>query len=436
MQPTSQMRTACRESMSASVALMDNCDMFAKPKTSSLPAKLPVLYSVVCNQGLKFVKVMVYNITHQTWLHFPLASEKIIQIMPARQTIGNMISHKNNLYMYLCSSFPYPTDMMKINILVVDTLKVQSSLYSFKTVDFYNPCYRTTLTNCRSVPPAMVYCNQNLYIIGNKEGTGHLFLCNLHTQEYKCYQIPGTRFISLARATVKSDRYIFLWYRYRTGPSEEFCIKKSVGFAMFDVKSKIFNTWDIAPPEVSYEDFANPYTLCCRDDTILIYYPGKPTLLLDEIRYKWLTSLRKMPAPNHMTKVNSESIEPDFSRFQLQAATESSIFILNNDAPYTTSMFEVSENYPEAIAHTPPPIDNISMVTSGHMTPVLLADLQKFDQYDDVYAGTLHVPMRVSDPETEDSGGTSNSERESDNDFEYDEDIYDYDYDLDAEFAF
>ncbi|XP_052768697.1 uncharacterized protein LOC128208968 [Mya arenaria] len=435
MQSTSNV-VKSEDNMSASVSQVESIDSSIRPKNNNLPSKLPVLYSIVSNQGMKFVKVMVYNITHQKWLHFPLASEKIVRIMPVRQTIGNMISHKNHLYMYLCSSFPYPTDMMKINILVVDTVKVQASLYSFKTMDYYNPCYRTTLTNCRTVPPAMVYCNQNLYIVGNKEGTGHLFLCNLHTQEYKCYQIPGTRFISLARATVKGDRFIFLWFRYRTGPSEEFCIKKSVGFAMFDVKSKIFNTWDIAPPEVSYEEFASPYTLCCRDDTILIYYPGKPTSVLDEVRYKWITSMRRLPAPSHLTKLNSESIEPDFSRFQLQAATDSSIFILNNDAPYTTSMYEVSESLAQACAHTPPPIDQISMVTGGHMSHALLQELQVFDGYDDVYATSLHVPMRVSDPETEDSGGTSNSERDSDNDFEYDEDIYDYDYDLDAEFAF
>lgn len=437
MQPTSLAGKDFLDCMSASFACLENNDMgTVKPKNCKLPSKLPVLYAVVCNQGMKYVKFMVYNIAHQKWLLFPLASEKIIQIMPARQTIGNMISHKNHLYMYLCSSFPYPTDMMKINILAVDVIKVQVSLYSFRTVDFYNPCYRTTLTNCRTVPPAMVYCSQNIYIVGNKEGTGHLFLCNLHTQQYKCYQIPGTRFISLARMTVKDDRFIFLWFRYRTGPSEEFCIKKSVGFAMFDVKSKIFNTWDIAPPEVSYDEFASPYTLCCRDDTVLVYYPGKPTMILDEIRYKWITSLRRLCAPCHMTKLISESIETDFSRFQLQSATENSIFILNNDAPYTTSMYEVSESLPQAACHTPPPIDNISMVTGGYMASSALQDLHSFDRYDDMYASTLHVVMRVSDPETEDSGGTSNSERDSDNDYEYDEDIYDYDYDLDADFAF
>ena len=438
MQPTSQMVRAHRDSMSASISLLEQYDgSQTKLFHARFPSKSPVLFAVVCNPGMKFIKILVYNILNQTWLHFPLTSDRILQIVPSRQTIGNMISHKNYLYMYLCSSFPYPTDMMKINVIVVDLLKIHVSLYSFRTMDFYNPCYRTTLTNIRTVPPAMVYCNQNLFIVGNKEGTGHLFLCNLHTQQYTCYQIPGTRFISLARAVVKDDRFIFLWFRFRTGPSEEFCIKKSVGFAMFDVKSKIFNTWDIAPPEISYDDFASPYTLCCRDETVLIYYPGKPTLVLDEVRYKWITSMRRMSAPCHMRKVDSESLETDLSRYQLQAATDHSIFILSNDAPYTTSMYELNECFPQAASHVPPPIDNLSMVTSGYMQSMALEEFQLFDRYDDVYTNALHVVMRVSDPDTEDSGGTSNSEeRDSDNDYEYDEDIYDYDYDLEAEFSF
>lgn len=432
MQPTSLNTVPDNDSMSASASVMDETNSNSvRHKTNKTPVRSPVLFAVVSNPGMRFVKILIYNIVHQTWLHFPMASDKIVQMIPARQTIGNMISHKNYLYLYCCSSFPYPTDMLKINILVIDIAKVQASLYSFRTIDYSNPCYRTTLTNCPTVPPAMVYCSHNLFIVGNKEGTGHLFRCNLHTQQYICYQIPGARFISLARAAVKDDRFIFLWFRVRTGPSEEFSIKKSVGFVMFDVKSKIFNTWDIVPPDVSYDEFAKPYTLCCRDETVLIYYPGKPTLVLDEVRYKWVTSLRRISSPPLMES------DVENSGYQLQTATSRSIFILNNEAPFTTSMHEVSESFPEAVSHTPPPIDNISMVTTGHTSTSLLNDFETFDRYDEVYTSALQVVMKVSDGETEESGGTS-EEQDSDNDFEYDEDIYDYDYDydLDAEFSF
>ena len=436
MQPSTFSFSPANDHMSASATLMDesNSNSVVR-KTQKAPARSPVLFAVVSNPGMRFAKILIYNIIHQTWLHFPMTSEKITHMIPARQAIGNMISHKNYLYLYCCSSFPYPTDMLKINILVIDVLKVQASLYSFRTVDFSNPCYRTTLTNCHTVPPAMVYCNHNLYIVGNKEGTGNLFRCNLHTQQYICYQIPGARFVSLARAAVKDDRFIFLWFRIRTGPSEEFSIKKSVAFMMFDVKSKMFNTWDMAPPDVSYDDFTKPYTLCCRDQTVLIYHPGKPTLVLDEVRYMWVTSLRKIAnSPASSTDLGHLDCDPGF---QLQTATPQSIFILKNEAPFTTSMHEVSESFPEAYSHTPPPIDNISMVTAGTMSSTLLNDFETFDRYDEVYTSALQVVMKVSDGETEDSGGTP-EEHDSDNDYEYDEDIYDYDYDydFDAEFSF
>ncbi|XP_064603203.1 uncharacterized protein LOC135468734 [Liolophura sinensis] len=384
-----------------------------------------VLFSVVCNQGLKFLKVLVYDIENQKWFHYPIAGEKVLHNIPSRQTVCNLVTNDHHLYMYLCSSFPYPTDMLKINILVLDLLHAQSSLYSFRTVDYYNPCYRTTLTNIRNVPPAMVFCASSLYVLGNKEGTGHLFMCNLTNHQYTCYQIPGCRFISLARAVVKDNRYIYVWYRHRTGPSEEFCIKKSVGFAMFDTQTKIFNSWQVLPPEISYDDFARAYLMTVRDDTVIIYMPGKPALVLDEVRCKWVTSLRKIPMPPSFSDNGSLA-----DTFQLQTFTENSIFILNNEAPYTTSIAEVMESLPHAVPHTPPPIDHISMVTSGHLPQSVIQTLDKFDLYDDAYAVALHVSMRCSDLEGEDSCTSHSDDQDTDNDYEYDDEIYDYDYDF------
>lgn len=388
----------------------------------------PILYCVVCNQGMKYIKMMVYSVFDRKWYTYPLPGEKLSHLIPARQTVCSIVAYRSCLYMYLCSSFPYPTDMMKINILMIDMLKGVPILYSFRTADYYNPSYRTTLTNHRSVPPAFVVSNHHLYIIGNREGTGNIFMCNTSNQQYKCFQIPGARFISLARAVVKNDRFIFLWFRHRTGPSEEFCIKKSVGFVMFDSKNKIFNSWEISPPEISYDEFSSAYTLCVRDETVLIYHPGKPALVLDEVRYKWVTSLRKVPSLDYNDQLDSYC-------FQLHIATNNGIFILENNAPYTTSMNEINETYPQPVVHVPPPIDNISLVTSGCLTSQDLAGLEVFDKYDESYANSLHVPIKLSEPETEDSG-TSPSDRDSDNDFEYDEDIYDYDYDLVGEFGF
>lgn len=390
----------------------------------------PVLYAVVSNPGMKYFKMLVYSILDQKWCHFNMLGDKLIHFIPSRQNVSSMVAHGNYLYLYLCSSFPYPTDMLKVNVLALDLLKGQPTLYSFKTGDFYNPCYRTTLTNHKSVPPAIVACGPHLYIIGNKEGTGNLFLCNMNNSQYRCFQIPGARFISLARMAVKNDRYIFLWFRHRTGPSEEFCIKKSVGFAMFDSRSKIFNSWEISPPEISYDEFAKPYTLCVRDETLLIFLPGKPALVLDEVRCKWITSLRKLPSMGLQMDIQTDSYG-----FHIQAATDSGIFLLSNGAPFTTSMTEISEMFPSAVIHKPPPIDNISLVTAGQMSRSDIQELESFSRYDDSYTSALQVTLRFSDQDTEESG-TSPSDQDSDNGYEYDDDIYDYDYDIDGDFGF
>lgn len=391
-----------------------------------------VLLAVVWNQGMKFFKLLVYNISEQKWYFMPIAKERLLQLIPPRQTLCNVLANNNFLYIYLCSSFPYPTDMLKINVLAVDLQTQKTSLYSFRTVDYYNPSYRTTLTNYRTVPPAIVYCNNNCFVIGNKEGTGHLFLCNLQTHLYTCYHIPGSRIISLARAVVKSNQYIFLWYRHRTGPSEEFCIRKSVGFAMFDAKTKQFSSWDIPPPDISYDDFARPYIMCIREETVFVYLPGKPALVLDETRCKWITSLRRIPVPGSFSDHNAQ-----LYGYQLQVSTSHSIFVLNNEAPYTTTVYEVSETLPMALAHTPPPIDHISMVTSGLLSSSILSMLESYDKYDETYSSALQMNSQVSEGDTEESGTSNDEEQESDNnDYEYDEDFYGYNLEMEVGLEF
>lgn len=391
----------------------------------------PALFTVVCNQGLKFMKLLVYNLLQQKWFHFPLSGERLLQFVPARQTVCNLLVNDARLYMYLCHSFPYPTDMLKINILVVDLITGQPSLFSFRTVDNYNPCYRTTLTNFRTAPPAMALCNNQLMVIGNKEGTGHLFMCNLSSNQYSCYQIPGSRFISLARCVVRDSRHVFIWFRHRTGPSEEFCVKKTVGFVVFDIKMKIFSSVDMTAPEISYEDFVRCYVMCLRDDTVHIYHPGEPALVLDEVRGKWVTSLRTVPSP---VAAELSASEGQAYGYQLITATADSIYMLNNEQPYATSLHEISEKFPCAMAHIPPPIDNISVVAAGSVPVSVLQSLSVCSKYDEAYATALHVPLQPSDGETDDSASACDEPTSDNDEYEYDDDIYDYDFsfDLDA----
>lgn len=387
-----------------------------------------ILFTVVCNQGLKFLKLFLYSLDDQVWYHFPVSGERLLKFVPMRQTVCNMLAHEGKLYMYLCSSFPYPTDMLKINILTIDLLTGQPSLFSFRTVDYYKPTYRTTLTNFRTAPPAMVMCSGQLFVVGNKEGTGHLFACNLANNQYACYQIPSSRFISLARCVVRNDRQIFVWYRHRTGPSEEFSIKKSVGFVLFDAKMKIFSSWELTPPDISYDDFAKCFTMCVRDDTVHIYQPGEPAIILDEVRVKWVTSMRRIPTPG------AEYIrEPQAYGYQIAVPAQEGILVLNNWQPFTTSLHEVSEKFPCAMAHIPPPIDNISVATLSEIPRFLLRSLQRCSSYDEAYASALHVAMQYSDGDTDDSAGSVLEEANSDNDeYEYDEDIYEYDYEMEG----
>lgn len=93
---------------------------------------------------------------------------------------------------------------------------------------------------------------------------------------------------------VKNDRYIFLWFRYRIGLLEEFCIKKLVGFVMFDFRLKIFNIWEIFLLEIFYDEFVKFYIFCVRDEIFLIFFLGKLVLVLDEVCCKWIIFLRKL----------------------------------------------------------------------------------------------------------------------------------------------
>ncbi|KAI8784660.1 kelch-like protein 12 [Biomphalaria glabrata] len=421
-------------SMYTSLELPSNADTLLLENTedviqgnvgSSLTSQ--ILFTVVCNQGLKFLKLFLYSLEDQLWFHFSVSGERLLKFVPMRQTVCNMLAHEGKVYMYLCSSFPYPTDMLKINILTIDLFTGQPALFSFRTVDYYKPTYRTTLTNYRTAPPAMVMCSGQLFVVGNKEGTGHLFACNLANNQYTCYQIPSSRFISLARCVVRNNRQIFIWYRHRTGPSEEFSIKKSVGFVLFDAKMKIFSSWELTPPDISYDDFAKCYTMCVRDDTVYIYQPGEPAVILDEVRVKWITSLRRIPLPS------PEYIrEPQAYGYQIAVPTQDGILILNNWQPYTTSLHEISEKVPYPISHIPPPIDNISVATLAELPKYLLRNLQRCKNYDEAYASALHVAMQYSDGDTDDSAGSvlEGADSENEDEYEYDEDIYEYDYDM------
>ena len=90
-----------------------------------------------------------------------------------------------------------------------------------------------------------------------------------------------------------------------------------------------------------------------------------------------------------------------------------------------------------ALAHTPPPIDHISMVTSGLLSSSILSMLESYDKYDETYASALQVNSQVSECDTEESGTSNDEEQESDNnDYEYDEDFYGYNLEMEVGLEF
>ncbi|PVD25983.1 hypothetical protein C0Q70_13650 [Pomacea canaliculata] len=273
------------KNVNSNMNLIDSTPAISNELTSPDKTECPVLFSVVCNQGLKFMKILLYNLTLQKWFHFPLSGDRLLQYVPVRQTVCNLLVHEARLYMYLCHSFPYPTDMLKINILVVDLITGQPSLFSFRTIDNYNPCYRTTLTNFSNRSPCHEDCTSE----------GHAY------------------------------------------------------------------------------------------------------------------------------------------GYQLVTATEDSIYLLNNQQPYMTSLYEISEKFPCAMAHIPPPIDNISVVAHGNIPLSVLQPLVACNRYDEAYANALHVTLQPSDGETDDSASCCDVKESDNDDYEYDDDIYDYDFNYDID---
>ena len=182
----------------------------------------------------------------------------------------------------------------------------------------------------------------------------------------------------------------------------------------------------MSAPEITYEDFVRCYTMCLRDDTVHIYHSGEPALVLDEVRGKWVTSVRRLPSVCNEDTASVASEGQPYG-YQIITSTEDSVYVLNNQQPYSTTLYELAEKFPCAMAHIPPPIDNISVVAPGNVPVSVLQSLVPCTKYDDAYANALHVTLQPSDAETDDSASVCDDQNSDNDDYEYDDDIYDYD---------
>ena len=131
---------------------------------------------------------------------------------------------------------------------------------------------------------------------------------------------------------------------------------------MFDCKHKVFKAFEMSPPPgISYGEFSDPHVMCVEHGSILIHTPGKASLIFDESRKEWLTHHRRLPPyPDHHTPTDLP-----YHGYEVYSYIEEQVFILQNPAAYTSSTTCVSENLTRAQQHPPPPMDGISLITTG-----------------------------------------------------------------------
>ena len=82
--------------------------------------------------------------------------------------------------------------------------------------------------------------------------------------------------------------------------------------------------------------------------------------------------------------------------------------------------------------HPPPPLDGVSLLTSGHLSTTFLLSLTPCRQYDDSFTRLVHQRVgasALSDTDTEESRSTR-SQRSADSATGYDFDAYEYDDDI------
>ena len=156
----------------------------------------PVLVAANCHPGFHYVKFLVYSTDDQIWYNLPINAEAFLHDLPARLGVVSMTMEAQTLFCLLGHNLPYPSNMLRIHILAIDVESGRHELLTFRHHNNQAECCQTSLTDDRSVPPVILYCHGYLVVIGNKEGTGNIFLCDLTNQTYHCYQVTLSNKIS------------------------------------------------------------------------------------------------------------------------------------------------------------------------------------------------------------------------------------------------
>ena len=391
--------------------------------------KTPVIFATNANVAMKHFQIYVYNINKNEWLQMPLNTDQLIHMIPPKLGVCAMTfySATQTLYSFLSYNLPYATDMLRINVLQINTVTGKHSLHTFRHRYYSSECCQTTITDNRKVPPAVICVFGYLCVIGNMEGTGQIYVCDPQSSTYMCYQIPGTRFVSLARVTAKDDRYLYVWCRHRFG-HEEYCINKDVSFCIFDVKTKVFSVVSCPPPPgISYSEFANIHALVVENSRVVVHSPGRHSLQLDESKREWIV---------HSDYMSDFKEHFCLGMMPYRGSTVCSyvadrLYIAENPVMYCTALqsLSTSRNEPEKLK--PPPADGLAIATGALVTSVFLRTLKLCSNYDEsfvkvVLALGISLEYDTEESATAKSPPSDSSDGIESDGLEYDEDMFEY----------
>lgn len=392
--------------------------------------KVPVLFATNANVAMKHFQMYVYNVNKNEWLQIQLNTDQLIHMIPPKLGVCAMTfySMTQTLYLFLSYNLPYATDMLRINVLQINTVTGRHSLHTFRHRYNSSECCQTTITDNRKVPPAIVCVFGYLCIVGNMEGTGQIYVCDPQSSTYMCYQIPGTRFVSLARAVAKDDRYLYVWCRHRFG-HEEYCINKDVSFCIFDVKTKVFSVVSCpAPPSINYLEFGNIHVLVVENDRVIVHSPGQPSLCLDESKREWLALPDSVPEFKEHACLG---LMP-YRGSTVCAYVGDRLYITENPVVYCTALHSLATCRREPERLRPPPADGLAIVTGAHVSSTFVRALKLCTAYDETYIKVMLSQGINLEYDTEESvharsppSDDSTDELESDG-LEYDDDLFEY----------
>ena len=383
----------------------------------------PVVFGIVHNSTQKFIKMMIYRPNVKLWFQLKLNMDQATQNLPPRLSVCSATLGDGNLYMFLSNCLPYPADMLEIQIL---KLELETGLIQLLT--FYHrhrtaECCQTTVMDDPTVPPAMVYVDGYLCLIGNMAGTGQVYLCDVTSESYMCYQLPQTRFVSQARALAKGED-VFIWCRHRFGP-EDRCISKEVSFLVFNVIDKSFTTDVPTPTDISYGQFGDLNMMCLKDNYLVINIPGKKSLKLNELNNQWETCNYSLPPYTG----KKGFVDLPYQGYEVCTLCNDKVYVLQNPAAYTTSLMCLEPGARESIPLCPPPSDGISLATSGQLAISLLERLSLVTSFDESFTKIIHSRVSLLDYDTDESVKSSLTESDDEeyDGYEYDDDdMYGY----------